>query len=359
MANSDETKPIQSPKKNKTFLIVISILLGLGILLTAAYLLWLKPLLQAPLGEPLDMQEETTESNDVVTSQNQDAEIGEEVNPEVLCGNDAEWLVLVVGTDYREAEYLYGLADAIRIVRVDFTAPSINVVALPRALLIEDPGDRLDVEDPILLNQSYLFGTEGMGHFSGSGYGAGALADTLQTNFGLTFDHYLVLDFFAFKNFVYMIGGIQIDLPEAVYLNESEELFFPAGVQILDGEQALQFARARAYTSDNIRIDNQTLLLKAIFQRLQDPEVIKYLPQLMQSMETMILTDASLLDLQSAACLVNKLSAESITFFNPDSDLIEPGSVFIPTMDKEMDIFNWDQALMDWVSDSLILSPVP
>ena len=353
MTNQDQTQPIPRKKNKKAWLIVGSLLLGVAIIACGLYFLWLRPLLNAPLGEPLD-QTKATEVGDAETVANEEnSDNNNRSSSNAVCGDEDEWVVLVIGTDYREAEYLYGLADAIRMVRVDFTTPGINVVALPRALLIENPGPRLDVDTPILLNQSYFFGTSGMGHFSGSGYGAGALAETLQTNFGVDFDHYLVVDFNAFKNFIYLIGGVQIDLPEAVYINDTEEAYFPAGVQILDGEKALQFARARALTSDNIRIDNQTILLKAIFQRLQDPEVIKYLPDLVDSISKMVLTDVSLADLQTAICMVDKLSSDSIHFYNPGTDLIETGSVFIPSMDKEMDIFYWDQALVDWVQTSL------
>ena len=353
MTNSDDTQPIRRKKQRKTLIVVTSIILGIAIVAGALYFLWLRPLLQAPLGDPLDLPKDSDESVSDANTPDQASDTTQEASNSPICGDEDEWLVLIVGTDYRETEYLYGLADAIRIARVDFTKPEVSVVALPRALLIENPGPHLDVEAPILLNQSYFFGTAGMGHFSGSGYGAGALAETLQTNFDLNIDHYLVVDFAAFKNFIYLIGGVQIELPEAVYINESEEAYFPAGVQILDGEKALQFARARVLTSDNVRIDNQTLLIKAIFQRLQDPEVIKYLPDLIDSITNMVLTDVSLADLQTLICLVDKLGSESINFYNPGSDLIETGSVFIPTMDKEMDIFNWNQALTDWVTTSL------
>lgn len=350
MANPDETQPIRYKKQNKALLVVISIIVGGLIIACGVYLFWLRPLLNTPLGDSFDS---TLENSAEVVSTGQNAEKGTIGSNNAVCGDEDEWLVLVVGIDYREGDYLYGLADAIRIFRVDFTKPELNVVALPRALFIENPGPRLDVDTPILLNQSYFFGTSGMGHFSGSGYGAGALAETLQTNFDIGIDHYLVVDFAAFKNFIYLIGGVQINLPEPIYITESEGPYFPAGVQILDGEKALQFARARAYSSDNIRINNQTLLLQAIFQRLQDPEVLKYLPDLLDSISNMILTDVSLADMQTAICLVDKLSSDSINFYNPDSDLIETGREFIPSMGKEMDIFYWDQALTDWIKASL------
>lgn len=352
MNNSDDTKPIRTKTIRKSRIIVTGVTLGVILVAGSLYFFGLKPLLVKPLGSPLDDQEKTEEVlGTLPTTEATLSESDSETPP--FCGDEDEWLVLMVGTDYREADYTYGLADAIRILRVDFSVPQINVVALPRALLIENSGPRLNVDEPIMLNQAYLFGTSGMGHFSGSGYGAGALAETIQENFGIRVDHYLVVDFSAFKNFIYLIGGVKIDLPQPIYINESEEPYFPAGVQILDGEKALQLARARAYTSDNLRIDNQTLLLQAISQRLKDPEVLKYLPELFDSFKNMILTDASIQDIQNTICLVNELDNDQILFFNPGSDVIESGRVFIPTMNKEMEVFLWDQDLVDWVNASL------
>ncbi len=349
MTGPEGTKANRS-KSFKLWVIVVSVILILLAIVWLVFFLWLRPLLIEPLNEPLDLQEEeTVESSDTEDETGKDAE---EKGPPI-CGEVDDLLILVVGSDYREGDYLYGLADAIRIVHIDFTIPQVNVVALPRALLIEEPGPRLDVDAPILLNQAYFFGTSGMGHFSGSGYGAGALAETLQTNFDLTVDNYLVVDFYAFKRFISLIGPIKINLPEPVYLNESENPYFPAGVQYLDAEQALQFARARAYTSDNVRIDNQTLLIKAIIQRLQEPEVILYLPELIEGLSDIVLTDLSLHQIQSFVCMLDELESDEIQFYNPDTALIEDDRVFIPSMDKEMNIYRWDQALMDWLLESL------
>ncbi len=344
-------------KRNKSsnpWVIVVSVILILGAIIWLLYFFLLRPLWNKSLNEPLDLLgNDSKEASDA----QEDKEKDEEGAAPPICGEVDELLILVVGSDYREGDYLYGLADAIRIIHIDFTIPQVNVVALPRALLIEEPGTHLDVDAPILLNQAYFFGTSGMGHFTGSGYGAGALAETLQTNFDLTVDNYLVADFYAFKRFISLIGPIKINLPEPVYLNESENPYFPAGVQYLDVEQALQFARARAYTSDNVRIDNQTLLIKAIIQRLQEPEVILHMPELLSGLRDIVLTDLSLQEIQSFVCMLGVLDSQQIQFFNPDTDLIEDDREFIPSMDKEMNIYLWDQALVDWVFDSLRVEP--
>ena len=54
-------------------------------------------------------------------------------------------------------DYLYGLADEIRVVRVDFVTPKVTVLALPRDLWVEIP----EIEDAYgithgKLNQAYF-----------------------------------------------------------------------------------------------------------------------------------------------------------------------------------------------------------
>ena len=48
-----------------------------------------------------------------------------------LCGGPAVMTLLVVGSDERGNDYLYGLADSIRIVRIDFTVTRGNGVGYP------------------------------------------------------------------------------------------------------------------------------------------------------------------------------------------------------------------------------------
>ena len=54
-----------------------------------------------------------------------------------------------------------------------------------------------------------------MGFYDGSGYGAGLLAYTLQSNYGLHVDHYLTVNMYAFRNIVNALGGLDVYFPEA------------------------------------------------------------------------------------------------------------------------------------------------
>ena len=354
MNQPDNNRPGRNKNSKQAWMIGISAVLGIGVIsFCLLFFLWLRPKYFKPLSEPLDSTHESTMDK---TADPSPVDLPHETDlPVPVCGDTAELTVLIVGADYRGANYLYGLADVIRIVHVDFTVPHINVAALPRALLIPEPAPRLDVTPPILINQAYLYGTEGMGHYSGPGYGAGALAETLEANFDLQIDNYLVLDFRAFVNFIDNLGGIQVDLP--LRIEDGPNINFPAGVQVINGEEALQIARHRKDISDNARIDNQTIIIQGILEKLLDPATILRLPQLVSDLSHTIMTDATPQQIQNAICLLGKIGSEDVRFFNPGEDLISDERVFIPTMNKEMNVFVWDQDLAVWLTDSLTYIP--
>jgi hypothetical protein len=86
--------------------------------------------------------------------------------PAPLCGGPPTMLVLGIGADNRDNNYLYGLADAIRVARIDFTVPAVSMLTF-RDLWVEIPNLTVRIEYG-KLNQAYL--TEiGMGYYEGPG----------------------------------------------------------------------------------------------------------------------------------------------------------------------------------------------
>jgi len=57
-----------------------------------------------------------------------------------LCGGPRVMFILLIGSDARRNAYNVGLADAIRLVRVDFVEPGVQLLTFPRDLYTEIPG---------------------------------------------------------------------------------------------------------------------------------------------------------------------------------------------------------------------------
>lgn len=96
------------------------------------------------------------------------------------------------------------------------------------------------------------------------------VVDTIEYNFGVDIDGYVVTDFEMFKVFVDSLGGVEVDVTEA----EAKEVTnhpkrygnvtLEAGKNTLTGEQALAYCRIRKIDTDFVRTERQRTVMSAI-----------------------------------------------------------------------------------------------
>jgi LCP family protein required for cell wall assembly len=162
-----------------------------------------------------------------------------------------------------------------------------------------------------------------MGFYDGSGYGSGLLAQTLQEEFGLHVDHYIAVNLYAFRNIVDGIGGVDVYLPEPVYTKWFGEpkLFKKAGSHHLTGKEAEKIVRARIEIGDYGRINNQTIVLRAIAAKMITPSGLKNLPDIASRLINYTLTDLSPSDVSKLICLAEKVDPREDVAYEavPDS----------------------------------------
>lgn len=272
--------------------------------------------------------------------------------PEPLCGGPPVMYVLAVGADNRDDNYLYGLADVIRIVRVDFVTPKVTVLSLPRDLWVEIPGisDHYGITHG-KLNQAYFYGGEGMGYYDGPGEGPGLLARTLDLNYSLRADHYGAVNMQTFVNIVDAVGGIDIYLPtdiDGTPIDEKTENmgYFYAGQQNFTGDEALRFARIRKKYNDFTRMDNQNMVLCSLQDKLLSPAVLPKLPQIAASFHGSVQTDLSLQQISQMACLLPKLTRENLIFTSLPEDILESSTVYSPQQKNVTYIVDVDNTII-------------
>jgi LCP family protein required for cell wall assembly len=247
-----------------------------------------------------------------------------------MCGGPVEPLyILAIGSDTRSNNYLYGLADVTRIMRVDFVTGKVTVVDLPRDLWVEIPGisDHYNISHG-KLNQSYLYGNPGMGYYNGAGEGPGLLARTLLLNFGIRADNYAAVNMQTFVNIVNALGGIDVYLPEDVdgrpIDDKTEDMgYFSAGFQHLNGIRALKLARVRKKYNTFKRASNQNIVLCAIKEKAFSPEVLPRLPQIIASFQNNVQTDLSPEQIAQLACLAPQLKGDNLIMTNIPEDLFK------------------------------------
>jgi LCP family protein required for cell wall assembly len=264
-----------------------------------------------------------------------------------LCGGPAVMNILAIGADARGDNYTYGLADVIRLVRVDFVNPKVTILEIPRDLWVEIPdiADHLNGQDHEKLNQAYLYGNPGMGYTDDPAHGPGLLARTLTLNFGTKIDHYTAVNMRTFEKIVNAVGGIDVTLPKTVDGRTPDDmnsrLLFPAGTHHLTGAQALMLARIRI-KGGFARAENQNRVLCALRDKLLSPAVVGDIPDLIRAFQGAILTDLSPEQLSQLACIGTKISSSNIVFANFPAEHFKQSRQYDPVFKKNIAVWDVD-----------------
>lgn len=276
--------------------------------------------------------------------------------PKPLCGGPPVMTILGVGAD-SGYDYRYGLADVIRIARVDFVTPKVTVLSMPRDLWVEIPDINQEHNiDHGKLNQAYFYGGPGMGYYDGPGAGPGLLARTLDLNFGLRVDHYGAVNMQTFAKIVDAVGGIDLYLPQDVDGRPIDDKtidlgYFTAGQHHFNGEEALRLARIRKKYNDFTRMDNQNMVLCALKEKVLTASVLPKIPKIVASFQDSVLTDLSPQQIGQMACLLPKIERQNLIFTSLPQDVLEPSRVYNPTIKNETYILDVDnQVVRDYVA---------
>lgn len=360
----DGQQPAPKPRKRTSIWKILGIILLTFVLLAGIlYFAWARPAMKQPISKPLALPTMAVGSGaewDLKPPTNleslpvfdQPLRLPDE---NIVCGAEASWELLLVGIDYSNPDYLYGLADVIRLMHVDFVDMTVNMVALPRDLVVEAPEGRFSEANPMKINQAYLFGTEGWGGYYGEGNGANSLAEVIRYNFGVTPQHYAVVNFQTVVSFIDAIGGVEVDLPQAVYDPAPNLGNFPSGAQTLNGERALALMRIRTNYSDSFRVGHQNMVIKAVINKLMQPAMLVKVPGLLDQFKDGFLTDLSVEQIASLGiCFLNNFEIDNLKSAQIPDELLSADRVYIPSLNGESFVYRWDQSTVDWIHQNLL-----
>jgi len=324
-----------------------------GLFAVGAVWVWNQPLFGARLPQPAATQEsappkieqpileETEPAADVGEQADDSLETSQQTQPtaqpfdvppsdgassdEPLCGGPESMSVLVLGIDENAQ------ADAIRLVRVDFSEEKVSVLSIPRDFYVPivDMAEHGIVQGRI--NAAYGYGEK----FNGRGQGIVSVANNLEYNFGVTFDHYIVLNFDNIDKYIDQIGGVEITLEKPA---TDGKLYFAAGDHHMDGRTAVGFMRMRYYDTDFARIRRQSMIIKAFYTRAIDELNFFELSQLALKglVDRNIQTDFAVKDISPLICLARQVDGNDVAFVEIPGDLYQPfttsagGNVQIP-----------------------------
>jgi polyisoprenyl-teichoic acid--peptidoglycan teichoic acid transferase len=264
-------------------------------------------------------------------------------SPDAACGGPERMTIALLGVDSREATYTRPTrTDAIILLTVNFRTRTASLLSFPRDLYVPLPNLTDYGIDQSRLNTAYLYGEI----YGVPGGGPAELKDTIALNFAINVDRYVMVNFGAFEAAVDALGGIDVDVPTTIYDPEYPTadggtmlLEIPVGLQHMDGQTALRYARTRHQDDDYHRIQRQQIVLLAIRDKLLSPAVIPQIPALLQSMSNLAQTDLAPQEIAALACIGPQIDRSTIIAQAIDGTMVIPwttptgGRVSIPNRD--------------------------
>jgi LCP family protein required for cell wall assembly len=235
--------------------------------------------------------------------------------------------ILILGLDSRGSEGALARTDAIMVLGIDPRRLELSLLSIPRDVFIEVPGYGSQRINTINL----------LGEQEAPGNGPILLDSAIEQTFAISIDRYVRLDFRAFTELIDAVGGISVDI-ERVIQDDSfptvdggvTTIWFEPGIQTLNGEQALIYARTRHSDDDYQRASRQQQVLTGLMSRLINP--VRW-PSAWNAINSYTETDANLIDalLYSLPVILNRGRAQQLVI---DRDYVSPGANgVIPNLD--------------------------
>ena len=153
--------------------------------------------------------------------------------------------VLLIGTDSRDLSQERGRSDSMILASINKKTRELTLTSFLR-------------DSYVYIDDEYGYGKLNAAYSYG---GAGLLMDTIESNYGVRIDDYILISFAACANVIDAVGGVKLDLTdeEADAVNEilisevnelmgddrNDDLLDGGGEQKLDGKQALSYSRIR------------------------------------------------------------------------------------------------------------------
>ncbi len=221
---------------------------------------------------------------------------------------------LLIGSDKRPGGSFR--TDTLVVVILWPKEGQVSMISIPRDLWIYIPTVGMQ-----RVNTAYQSG-ELYGYPGG---GPGLLRDTIAYNLGIRIDHTAMVEFDGFRRIIDTLGGIDVPVacpytdwrlidPSYDPNNASNWALFTVqpGVDHMDGDLALWYARSRLKSSDFDRGRRQQEVLRAIFSQALRTDTLTRIPQLYSEFATAIKTDLGLDDMLKLALYAPQLTNANI-----------------------------------------------
>jgi LCP family protein required for cell wall assembly len=182
----------------------------------------------------------------------------------VLSHPDGQVNILLLGSDQRPNDGGFR-TDTIQLLTINKQENTVKLTAFPRDLYVYIPGYTVQRINTAM----------GWGGFE-------ALAETMEYNFGVKPDYYVLINFWSFVDVIDSIEGIRVNIGRD--LCDQRDAFgwycVSQGEMWMSGESALWYVRSRYSTSDLDRGRRQQEVLDAVFDKMMSLDSLQRAPEL-------------------------------------------------------------------------------
>ena len=168
--------------------------------------------------------------------------------------------ILLIGAD-RHGKGENGRSDSMILVTLNYNTNKIHLTSFMRAMYVYIPRSTGGVWG--MLNAAYSWG------------GPNLLVDTIELNFRVNIDHYVVVDFAAFEEAIDLLGGVTLTLSEeeALHVSANSGIVTSAGTQILNGAQTRGYCQIRKIDNDFKRTGRQRRVIDLLIKKAMESDI--------------------------------------------------------------------------------------
>lgn len=188
---------------------------------------------------------------------------------------------LLLGSDQRQGDPAFR-TDTIILASVHLRQGTVSLVSFPRDLYVTIPYWGQD-----RINTAWQHG------------GFDSLAATLEYNFGVRPDHYILINFHSFQKLIDSLGGIDVNVTKKLVAKRQGRgmVEVPEGINHMNGRTAMWYVRSRKSTNDFDRARRQQEVIIAIANKMLSADAIRRAPELYEIYTEFVTTDLKLRDI--------------------------------------------------------------
>ena len=215
--------------------------------------------------------------------------------------------LLILGTDSRAGnnnvdgsqgseDVASARSDTALVMHISADRKRVDAVSIPRDTLVDIPecktldGEKTESSEDTPFNSAFAKGAGDSNDKKAVASGATCTWKTVETLTHVRIDDFVVVDFAGLSKVVDSLGGVHVQVDEAIDDTEYTGFKLDEGCQKLDGQNALQYARVRHGVSDGSdlsRITRQQNLMRAMASKALSSSLLTQSGFLTSTLETL------------------------------------------------------------------------